>query len=904
MQKYVLPLGILAFCTLASADILLDQIGSLKGEGIGEGAPASQYFEQKYSDYDIAVIDNFIVDAPINIHTVEVVIDGWQNQWTDPSAMSALAINIYSTPQAAGVDLIGDVTTAYVDIADVQISKNWFGAGYLLTVPVSVDVETGSLWISIIPENNYADNGQTGIKVSLLGDGILAWHSNPNGGFNLPGNFEQLSSEVAFRLLSVSAPEPCELALPENCPTDINADGNVNVLDILQVIASFETCGDGTFRPAGDVAPLPYGDCCVNVLDILAVIETWGADCTIRGGCCLSDGTCSETPEVDCALSGGQYFGDLTVCETHVCETIACCVTDLDCQDITDFACIGIGGTVVDGLDCMTADCSIILQGDNCSFPIVASLGAIAFDITNMTASQPTPDPLFCQDTQLNWSSAQKDIWYSFIPMETSSYSFSLCDSDYNSSLVLYEGNCNTQVACNGDGDQQGDCHPYYAAVDLELEADITYLVRIGGSLEDVGSGTLVISLNEVGACCIDGVCVGELYEEECTVILGDFFGGGTSCEDQPAPCTIVASDECLIAADAYIGLNFFDTTAATPSSPDPDESQCVGTFLDWEGSSDIWFKWTAPENGRVNFSTCDSDSYDTSIVLYENNCITQIGCNGDGLVDIGCQLYYSYLQVAVTEDTDYFIRIGSGQVETGTGILTISYDFGVCCIIGTDEMVCKDTDIDTCITLGGTYTLDVECANYICEAPECEYAIFSQNPHSNGDDWVAGTSSFDRSVKPLIDYERAELVNTPSMSSLSVWGLPLRYTVVNGEGTWETCTAEYLFTIRQYASDQGLGLPLEPPLLMIQDVETTQTGTGELYAGLFELIKWEMPFKTTNVEHISVQSQSSYMDCWFLWMSSGSGDGRSCFYDGEQWLISDTDLDLSICIEQRISLE
>lgn len=898
MLKYVLPL-VLFMCNLfTSGDILIDQIGTLKGEGIGEGTPASQYFEPKYIEYDIAVLDNFTIDAPVNIHTVEVVIDGWQDQWTGPSAMSAIALNIYSTSEAASLDLVGDVATAYIDIADVQISRNWFGDGDLLTIPTSLDVDTGTLWISIIPVNSYADNGQTGVKNTLLGDGVLAWHSNPNGGFNLPDNFEQLATEAAFRLLSLSAPEPCELALPEHCPEDINADGYVNVLDILQVIASFGTCGDGTFRPVGDIAPLPYGDCCVNVLDILAIIEAWGEDCTIRGGCCLSDGTCSETLEVDCALWGGQYFGDFTICETQVCETIACCITDLECQDVTEFACIGIGATVVGDIDCSSTDCSTILQGDNCSFPFDASLGAIAFDITSMTASQPQPDPIFCQGTQLNWSSAQKDAWYSFVPLQTSNYSFSLCDSDYNSSLVLYEGNCNTQVACNGDGDQQGNCHPYYAALDFELEAGVTYVVRIGGSLEEVGSGTLVISLNELGACCIDGVCVGELYESDCELILGDFFGGGTSCEDQPTPCTIVASDECLIAADAYLGLNFFDTTAATPSTPEPDESQCVGTFLDWEGSSDIWFKWTAPENGRANFSTCDNDSYDTSIVLYENNCLTQVGCNGDGLIDIGCQLYYSYLQIAVTESTDYFIRIGSGQEETGAGILTISYDFGVCCIIGTDEMVCKDTDIDTCSTLGGTYTLGVECTNYICEIPKCQFAIFSQNPHSNGDDWVAGTSTFDSAGTTPIDYERAELVNVPEMDSFAVWGFPLTYEIIDDEGTWEPCAAEYLFTVRQYDSDSVLGLPLEPALIENIDVEAVQTGTGDLYAGIFELRKWELPFPSTNVAHISVQSQSTDLNCWFLWMSSGSGDGRSSFYDGEQWLISDTDLDLSICIE------
>ena len=43
--------------------------------------------------------------------------------------------------------------------------------------------------------------------------------------------------------------------------------------DVLAVIANFNNSGDGTFRPVGDVAPFPNGDCLVNVDDLLEVIR-------------------------------------------------------------------------------------------------------------------------------------------------------------------------------------------------------------------------------------------------------------------------------------------------------------------------------------------------------------------------------------------------------------------------------------------------------------------------------------------------------------------------------------------------------------------------------------------------------------------------------------------------------
>jgi hypothetical protein len=120
------------------------------------------------------------------------------------------------------------------------------------------------------------------------------------------------------------------------------------------------------------------------------------------------------------------------------------------------------------------------------------------------------------------------------------------------------------------------------------------------------------------------------------------------------------------------MGENEFETDSATPSSPEPDESMCSGTYLDWNGSQDIWFSWTAPTSGAIHFTTCDPASYDTSMAIYEDSCDNQVACNGDASGDSGCQSYYSAIDLSVTEGSTYYIRIGGWQGETGSGTLTI----------------------------------------------------------------------------------------------------------------------------------------------------------------------------------------------------------------------------------------
>ena len=137
----------------------------------------------------------------------------------------------------------------------------------------------------------------------------------------------------------------------------------------------------------------------------------------------------------------------------------------------------------------------------------------------------------------------------------------------------------------------------------------------------------------------------------------------------QPAP-----GDECANALDAYIGEQPFSTDNMTSSNGAPTDKMCPDTFLNWgENNPDVWFKFSPSETATYEFTTCDVDSYDTSMVLYAESCANQIACNGDSEDDdTGCQSYYSKIASTLIGNQTYFIRIGGYSGDSGDGTLTI----------------------------------------------------------------------------------------------------------------------------------------------------------------------------------------------------------------------------------------
>ena len=144
------------------------------------------------------------------------------------------------------------------------------------------------------------------------------------------------------------------------------------------------------------------------------------------------------------------------------------------------------------------------------------------------------------------------------------------------------------------------------------------------------------------------------------------------------------AQDECATAPTLVSGVaSAFDTATATVTAlPVVTDELCATTDLVWVATQqDVWFQWTPTANGIADFSTCNSASYDTSIVIYSGSCatLTPVACNGDGSGLTGCQAFYSLVsQLPVAAGTTYYVRIGGYDGETGPGTITVTFTEGV----------------------------------------------------------------------------------------------------------------------------------------------------------------------------------------------------------------------------------
>lgn len=301
-----------------------------------------------------------------------------------------------------------------------------------------------------------------------------------------PGSPDSITVQAVVPQGSVV--DPCDLPVGE-CPSDVNGDNLVSVSDILEVIAAWGECGDGTYRPAGDVD----GDCCVAVADILEIIGAWGMDCTPVGACCVSGGCVEDSTAEYCEDLGGSYLGDDSSCATCPVPG-ACCFSDGSCSDLLAGDCAAQGGAFQgESSDCETEICPVSGAGDECKSAMIAYMGENSFNTTEATSSENPPSDDLCPGTYLDWSDSQ-DVWFSFIPKQSGEMLFTTCDqASYDTSIVLYQGDCGNQVACNGDASSGSGCQAYHSAIEYDVDAGNMYYIRIGGWLGETGSGTLTI---------------------------------------------------------------------------------------------------------------------------------------------------------------------------------------------------------------------------------------------------------------------------------------------------------------------------------------------------------------------------------------------------------------------------
>ncbi|MFQ6034491.1 MAG: hypothetical protein ACE5NM_01410, partial [Sedimentisphaerales bacterium] len=251
------------------------------------------------------------------------------------------------------------------------------------------------------------------------------------------------------------------------------------------------------------------------------------------------------------------------------------------------------------------ATIGVVHAWDDCSNAMpVGNVTDLAFDTTEATFDGPG----VCMDSP--------NIWLRYTATCNGIATVSLCGSDYDTKLAVYDGaECppteGNLLRCNDDfcGSK--------SQVSFGVVSGNQYLIEVGGYQNKTGQGVLTIT-------CEPAVCPPPNDSYFNAQPIGDVW---------QLP---------------------FDTRCATFDGP----GDCMT-------SPNIWYRYTASCTGKVTVSLCDSD-YDTMLAVYSSTLSHLIDCNDDFC---GWQSQLTFNAIAGQQ---YLIEIGGYNDESGEGILTI----------------------------------------------------------------------------------------------------------------------------------------------------------------------------------------------------------------------------------------
>lgn len=279
---------------------------------------------------------------------------------------------------------------------------------------------------------------------------------------------------------------------------------------------------------------------------------------------------------------------------------------------------------------------------DDCSAAIaIGEVTDLAFSTIDATTDGPFhPDPPCPGDS--NMDSIYNDIWYVYTPTFSGNALWTMCGTaDFDTKIGVYiPGNCppvdDDLITCNEAG---GSCALSTSEVIFTVVAGQPYLLRLGG--------------------------------------FGEFSPGaeGTGTFSIAEFVPSVPNDFCSDAMVVEIGLDQgFSNIDATTDGPEHPNNPCF-QFGDNSVLADIWYTFTPNFTGPVEWSTCNSASFDTRLAIYNANVSCPVSdadllaCNDDGS---GCGAYSSLVFFDVEAGNTYLLRLGGYQGETGTGTFNL----------------------------------------------------------------------------------------------------------------------------------------------------------------------------------------------------------------------------------------
>ncbi len=175
---------------------------------------------------------------------------------------------------------------------------------------------------------------------------------------------------------------------------------------------------------------------------------------------------------------------------TPGCSDAGCC-SDVCASDA--FCCHGAWDALC--VQTAMAECGVpsATDNDDCETPTVVTDGTTAFSNVGATTAGPN------ETERCDYLEFYADIWFTYTSTCTGLAIVSLCGSEYDTTLAIYNGSaCPTQpraIQCSDD-----DCQDLESRTIVPVVQGHTYLVRVGGyDEEETGLGVLSIR------CTVDG---------------------------------------------------------------------------------------------------------------------------------------------------------------------------------------------------------------------------------------------------------------------------------------------------------------------------------------------------------------------------------------------------------------
>ena len=300
-------------------------------------------------------------------------------------------------------------------------------------------------------------------------------------------------------------------------------------------------------------------------------------------------------------------------------------------------------------LSCLLAVASFCVlhaqpANDNCADAVTITIDEVV-DFSTVDATEDGPKgPRHAAAFGDPNDSIPADIWFTYTSEMTGVVQWSNCSTaDFDSRMAVYavDAACDASddnlFAANDDG---AGCDVNTSVVVFPVAEGTTYVLRMGGFANDTipitsGSGTVQL-----------------------TVVNGP------------------ANDFCANSIPVQLGENQeFSTVDAITDGPAHDNNPCFQFGVN-TATNDIWYTFTAPLTGAVEWTTCGTATFDTRLAVYNPGSACPpasddlMVCNDDGG---GCAGFTSVLVFNVTAGETYLLRLGSHASESGTGTFSLT---------------------------------------------------------------------------------------------------------------------------------------------------------------------------------------------------------------------------------------